>query len=140
MPLRFFAYVAFDFRGVVVAAAVLREQPLIPLAPVVLVVAVVVIARLGDAHLEEVRNLNIALAVAKPPPEWPQMPTLSTSMNAILLRELLDPRDLIGNRVVAHVPVVRVVERLRAPRRAHAVDRHDDEAELRERLVVAARR
>ena len=58
----------------------------------------------------------------------------------IALRELLHPGDLIGQRVVAHVAVVGLVERLRSPRRAHAVDLDDDEAELGERLRVAARR
>ncbi len=59
----------------------------------------------------------------------------------ILLRELLHPRDLIRNRVVAsHRAVVRVLKRLRSPRRPHAVDRDDDEAELGEGLAIAARR
>src|SRR3546814_7745113 len=44
--------------------------------------------------------------------------------------QLLHPRDLVGQRVVADVAEVRVVEGLRAPRRAHAVDRDDDEAQL----------
>src|SRR3546814_12055643 len=53
--------------------------------------------------------------------------------------QLLHPRDLVGQRVVADVAEVRVVEGLRAPRRAHAVDRDDDEAQLGQRLVVAVR-
>ena len=62
------------------------------------------------------------------------------SIHGIPLRQFLHARDLVGQRVVApHRAVVRVVERLRAARRAHAVDRHDDEAEFGERLLVAAR-
>ena len=58
----------------------------------------------------------------------------------ILLRQLLHAGDLIGDRVVAaHRAVVRILERLRAARRAHAVDRDDDEAQFGERLPVAAR-
>src|SRR3954452_9875040 len=48
--------------------------------------------------------------------------------------------DLVGQRVVAHVAVVRLVELLRPPRRTHPVDLDDDETELGERLRVAARR
>jgi hypothetical protein len=53
-------------------------------------------------------------------------------------RQLAHARDLVGQRVVAHVAVVEIGEDLRAPRRAHPVDLHDDEAELGERLMVAA--
>ena len=62
------------------------------------------------------------------------MPALVDVDERVPLRELLHAGDLIGQRVVAHVAVVRVVERLRSPRRAHAVDLDDDEAKLRERL------
>ena len=55
-------------------------------------------------------------------------------------RELLHARDLVGQRVVAHVAEVRVVELLRSPGRPHPVDLHDDEPELGERLRIAARR
>ena len=54
--------------------------------------------------------------------------------------ELLHAGDLIGQRVVAHVAVIRLVECLRAPRCAHPVDLDDHEAEFGERLRVAARR
>jgi hypothetical protein len=80
----------------------------------------------------------MALAVAKPPPEWPQMPARSMSMNGCGRRARAS-RDLIGDRVVAHVAVVEVEELLRAQLGAHAVDRDDDEAELGERLVVGVR-
>jgi hypothetical protein len=56
----------------------------------------------------------------------------------IALAQFLDAGDLIGQRVVAHVAEVGVVEGLGAPRRTHAVDRHHDEAQLGQRLVVAA--
>src|SRR2546421_13088800 len=58
----------------------------------------------------------------------------------IAARELLRRRDLVGQRVVAHVGVVRVVKFLGAPWRSHPVDLDNDESELGERLRVAARR
>ena len=76
----------------------------------------------------------------KPPPECPQMPTRSMSMNGCLLRELLDGGLLVGEPVVAQVAIAVVVIPLRALRVAAAVAHLDhDEAELRERHVVAAR-
>ena len=68
------------------------------------------------------------------------MPARSMSIHGIPRRQLLHPRDLIGQRVVAHVAVVGLVELLRPPRRPHPVDLDDDEAELGERLRIAARR
>src|SRR3546814_1016426 len=53
--------------------------------------------------------------------------------------QLAHAGDLVGQGVVADVAEVRVVEGLRAPRRAHAVDGDDDEAQLGQRLVVAVR-
>jgi hypothetical protein len=57
----------------------------------------------------------------------------------VALRELLHAGHLIGQRVVAHVAVIRGVEALGSPRRAHAVDLDDDEAQLGDRLRIAAR-
>ena len=76
----------------------------------------------------------------KPPPEWPQMPTRLMSMNGVARGELLDRRLLVGQAVVAQVAVAVVVVPLRPLRVAAAVaDLDDDEPELRERDVVAAR-
>ena len=83
---------------------------------------------------------NIAAAVAKPPPECPQMPTRSRSMNGYFCRKLLHAGDLVLERVVAHVAVARVVKLLRPQRVAHAVDLDDDETEFGQRLMIAARR
>src|SRR5687768_18413546 len=55
------------------------------------------------------------------------------------LCQLAHPGDLIRDGVVAHVAVVEVGERLRSPLGAHAVDGDNDEPELGERLVIAAR-
>ena len=76
----------------------------------------------------------------KPPPEWPQMPTRLMSMYGIARGELLDRRLLVGQPVVAQVAVAVVVVPLRPLRVAAAVAHlDDDEPELRERDVVAAR-
>ena len=130
-------------RVVVRAVRILHERALIALAPVVFVLALVVVAGLGDADLEEVvvrraqqrvRGDEAAARVA------PHRGLVDVDPR-ILLRELLHAGDLIGNRVVtAHRAVVRVGERLRSIRRAGAVDADDDEAEFGERLLVAARR
>src|ERR1700693_5923395 len=48
--------------------------------------------------------------------------------------------DLIGQSVVAHPGVVRVVKRLRSPRRPHPVDLHHHEPKLGQRLSISARR
>ena len=83
---------------------------------------------------------NIASAVMKPPPECPHIAALSMSIQEYRLRQVLHARHLVGDRVVAtHRAVVGVVERLRAPWRAAAVDRDDDEAEFGQRLPIAAR-
>src|SRR5690606_29701919 len=123
---------------VVVARALSDEQAVVALAPVVLVVPVVVVPGLRDADLEEVgvaehrgRGREPAAGVA------PDAGTLDVD-ERVALGELAHSCDLIGQRVVAHVAVVRVMERLGASGRAHAVDLDDDEAELGECLIVAA--
>ena len=68
------------------------------------------------------------------------MPARSMSIHGIARGQLLHPGHLIGQRVVAHVAVIGLVELLRSPRRAHPVDFDDDEAEFGERLRIAARR
>src|SRR5262245_19823633 len=58
----------------------------------------------------------------------------------ILFRKLLHSGYLIGQSVVAHVAVIKVVELLRTERISHAVDLHHDEAKLGQRLSVTTRR
>ena len=68
------------------------------------------------------------------------MPTRVMSTNEWRLRQLLDRRLLVGQSVVAQIAVAVVVVPLRPLRVAAAIaDLDDDEAELRERDVVAAR-
>ena len=57
----------------------------------------------------------------------------SRSIVRILRRGRLDPQDAVGEPGVAEVLPANVVERLRAVRRAHAVDLHHDEPQLRQR-------
>ena len=57
------------------AVGVLDDESLIALAPVVLVLALIVVARLRRCPtLKKSGKRNIAVVVANPPPEWPQMP------------------------------------------------------------------
>src|ERR1035438_7628162 len=127
---------------VVVIRAVARfaQQPLIALAPIVLVLAVVVVAGLRDPDLEEVRiaehGIRRGVTAAGVSPDArpfnvdPGKPP----------RQLLHAAHLVGQRIVAHVAVIGVVEALRALRVSHAIDRHDDESQFGERLRLAARR
>ncbi len=121
------------------AVRVRLEQPLPLLAPVVLVLAVVVVAGLRDADLEEVRVAEHRVGG--------RVAAAGVAVDAgagevdprVALGQLLHGGDLVRQAVVAHVAVVGGVERLRPHRRAHGVDLDDDEAELGERLCVAAR-
>ncbi len=115
------------------------EQPLPLFRPVVLVHAVVVIAGLGDPDLEEIREAEhrgrSRVAAAG-------MAVDSSAVDVDpgeALRDLLHPGHLIRDGVVAHVRVVRLVELLRTPGRAHAVDLDHDQTEFGERLRIATR-
>ena len=95
---------------------------------------------LRDTHLEEIGIAEHRISGGKS--------TAGVSVNSgavnvdpsITLGELLHARDLIGERVVSHFAVVRVVEGFRSPRRAHPIDLHDDEPQFGERLCVTASR
>src|SRR5690606_28567417 len=114
-------------------------QSLPLLGPVVLVAAVVVVAALGDADLEEIRVAEhrtgggvAATGVA------PDAGAVEVDPG-VAFGQLLHAGDLVGQRVVTDVADVGVVEGLGAPGRAHAVDGDRDEAQLGQRLVVAVR-
>jgi len=122
------------------AVGIAHDQALVALAPVVLVQPLVVVPRLGDARLEEVGEAEHrggrGEAAARVPPDA-RAPDVEPR---VLRRQLLHPRNLVRDRVVAaHRPVVSILERLRAARCAHPVDGDDDEAELGQGLAVAAR-
>src|SRR5205814_2577046 len=97
------------------------------------------VPRLRDADLEEVRivqhRAGRGIAAARMPPD-----AGAIEIDPRIFRsQVFHAGDLIGQRVVANVAEVRVVELLRAPGRAHAVDFDDDEPEIGERLRIAAR-
>src|SRR5207247_1151883 len=103
--------------GAVGAAA---EQAVVALPPVVLVLPLVVIPRLGDRDFEEVgvaqdrvRGGVAAAGVAVDPGAVEVDPRVAPG-------QLAHPGDLIGDAVVAHVAVIGVVEGVRAQRRAPA--------------------
>src|SRR6185312_3788503 len=121
------------------AILVLDQQPLVHLAPVVLVVAIIVVAALGPTDLEEPRITEhrvrgrIAPAGMSPDADAREVhPRIGGT-------ELVERGDLVGQRVVAHLAVPQALECRRAVRRAHAVDGDHDEAELSQRLIVAVR-
>ena len=64
------------------------------------------------------------------------MPTRVRSMYGYFCGGRLDPEDAVGKAGVAEVLPADVVERLGAVGRAHAVDLHDDEAQLGQRLLA----
>ena len=132
-------------RGVVLpgvvggAVGILDHQAVVALGPIVLVRSVVVVAGFADADLEEVRieehRGGGGIAPARMAPDAGAIQVDPR----ILRRQRLHPRDLVGQGVVDHVAVVRVLEGLAAPGRAHAVDGDDYKAEFRQRLVVDLR-
>src|SRR5207342_1323930 len=94
------------------------------LRPVVFVVAVIVVAAFADADLEEIRirehRIRRRIATARMPPYAD-----AVQVDPWIARAELSQRgDLVGERVVADVAIECIVECLRAPRRAQAVDRH----------------
>ena len=97
------------------------------------------IPRFGDSHLEEIRVTKHRVGRGEPAARVTVNPRAVDVDPRIALRELPHSGDLIGKRVVAHFPVVRVVEGFRSPRRSHAVDFDDDESQLGEGLRVSAR-
>ena len=109
-------------------------------APPPVVNVVLVIARLRPRDLEEVgidehrrRRHEASARVA------PDADTVDVDVG-MLVRELLDGGLLVGQAVVAQVAVAVVVVPLRPLRMSAAIaDFDDDEAELRQRDVIAAR-
>ena len=113
------------------------EETLPLLAPVILVEAVIVIAAFADADFEEVGEVEhggcssgASAGVAIDADARGVDPGEAGG-------ELPDPGDLVGDGVVAHVPVVGVVECPGAERGAGAVDADDDKAQLGEGLHIA---
>jgi hypothetical protein len=120
---------------------VLHDQALIALAPVVFVLTLIVVPRLGDPNFEEVGEPEHRRRGSEPAARMAPDAGAVEVDPRIAARQLRHAGDLIGDGIVAaHRAVVGVLERLRSAGRAHAVDRDDDEAELGERLAVAARR
>ena len=117
--------------------ATLHIQPLIPLTPIVFVLTVVVVARLGDADLEEIGKVEHRARGRETTTRVAVDARLVDVDPAVALRQFLHPGHLIGQRVVAHVGVVGIVERLRTVGRPHAVDFDDDEAEFGQSLRLA---
>ena len=68
------------------------------------------------------------------------MPTRVRSIAGYFAGGGLHPEDAVGEAGVAQVLPADVVERLRPPVRPHAVDLHDDEAQLGQRLRPMKRR
>src|SRR5215208_5574613 len=127
------------WRVIVAAIGGAHQQPLITLAPVVLILALIVITCFGDSDPEEVRILKHCRSGGE------SSTGVTVDSGAIDIdprvppRKLLHARDLIRKRVVSHLAVIRVVERLRPPGRAHSIDLHNDESKLRERLGITTR-
>ena len=113
-------------------------EALVSFAPIVFVFAIIVISRFGDADLEEVGIAEHGVGGCEPAAGM-TVDRRSIGVDpAIAPRQFFHAGDLIGQRVVAHVRVVRVVKRLRSPRRPHPVDLDDDKPQLSERLCIAA--
>ena len=118
--------------GVVVALAVgtRGEQAGPLLRPVVFVVALIVIAALGDAYLEEVGIVEHGCAGGVASAGVAKDAGAIDVDEGILCGQLLHACDLIGNGVVAEIGVIGLVEALGAQVGSHAVNAHDNEAQL----------
>ena len=122
------------------AAGLGFQQALPFLGPIVFIFAIVVVAGLGDTDLEEIgvveHGAGSGIAAAG----------VAVDAGAVdvdpreALRQLAHAGNLIRERVVAEIAEVGFVEFLTAPRRAHAIDFHHDEAEFGQRLAIGARR
>lgn len=122
--------------GGAVGVFVLEATPFF--GPVVLVHALVVIAGLGDANLEEIRiaehggSGGVAAAGVAPDADAVEVD------EGVFRGEFADAGDLVGEGVVGGVDGVDAfMEALGAEVGAHAVEAKDDEAEIGEGLVVA---
>jgi len=94
--------------------------------------ALIVIAALCNPHLEQIRIVEHRSARSIAAAGVSIDPHLIEIDPRILRREVLHSRNLIRQRVVPQVGVIRLMERLRPPRRPHAVDTHNDETKLRQ--------
>src|SRR6267142_1589314 len=98
------------------------EQSLPFLAPIVFVIAIVVVTGFGDADLEEIRIPEHGIRRS--------VTTAGVSINSgavyidprVLLRQLFHSGDLVGQRIVAHVSVIGVMKLLGSPGRSHSIN------------------
>ena len=122
------------------AVGVLDEQALVLLAPREVIAAVVVVARAGNRHLEEVGVAQDRVGRGEAAAGVAEDAHAVEVHLGVASGQLLERGDVIGEAVVAHVAVVGVVKGLRAERGAEGVDREDDEAEFGEGAAVAPAR
>ena len=139
MALQVLCVVLIRLRVVVGAAVRLDDLQTAPLlCPVVFVLALIVVAGLGDADLEEVgiakhrgRRRIAAAGVA------PDTDVIEVD-EGVFCGQFLDAGNLVGQRVVGGVARVEAhMKGLRAFRRADAVDADDDEAKFGKGLIIA---
>src|SRR5688500_6574616 len=99
------------------------------------------IARFGDADLEEVRESEHRVGGNESTARVTPHRGLVDVDPRVAAREIFHPGYLVRDRVVAtHGAVIRVVKRLRTTRCTAAIHGYNDEAEFSERLAVTAGR
>src|SRR5262249_22989357 len=108
-------------------------------SPVVLIIAIVVIACFRDSDLEEVREMEHRSGRRVASSRMPVYTGSGYIHPLITAGKFLHSGDLVRQCVVTHVSEIRVVKFLRTPWRAHAVDFDNDKTQLGKRLRVAAR-
>ncbi len=116
------------------------QQSLPLLSPIVLVVAVVVVARLRHRNVVEVWIAHDGVRRGVTPAGVTVDADVLGIDPGMTRAELADAGHLIRQSVVSHVAIVRIVEPLGATRRPHRVEFDDNEAEFRDRLKVTVRR
>ena len=138
LPFRFLAsseFFSMSYSKVTLPSFSTSLMPTGLLAPRVVVDVVLVVV--DQLTLKKSGYTSIAAADMKPPPEWPQIPTLLMSMNEVAGGELLDGGLLVREAVVAQVAVAVVVVPPTAADGRAVADLDDGEPELRERDVAA---
>ncbi len=135
LPVSRFALSMFERRGVLRADRV--AHPL--LVPGGLVHAVVVAAARGHGGLVEVAVEEQRAHRILPAGRGAVDADARDVVVRVLRGDRLVPQDAVGKAGVLQVLPADVVERLRAVRRPHAVDLHDDEPEIGQRGVAVER-
>src|ERR1700742_5027897 len=140
LALQVLGKVLIGLRGVIIGPiGIAHQQPIIALTPVVLIVAIVMVTGFRYADLEEIRITEHRPGRGKSATGMPPDTDLIEIDKRISLRELLDTRDLIRQRVLGHIAIAHVMKTLGSVRITGTLDLHHDKTQFRQRLTIYPR-